>query len=438
MKSRLLLLLPFLFLLLIPSASSASGTVQAELLRTERANCKKATNPKACFRNASARAKRKLNKLQAGEGLYGFGLPQKFIPRQPGKLLWSKPLARVDGAGRTYFVLYSSLLPDGKPSVVSGTLSLPTGKAPRAGWPLISWAHGTTGLADICAPSRGVDGSYGEAGTFVSSWLRQGYAVVGSDYQGLGTPGPHPYLVGLSEGRSVLDAVLASRTFANIKRTVIMGHSQGGHAAIWATSLLPSYSAIGAARNVSYAPPSLLSAQADLISSQPEDAYGVSALALSILRGAEVASPDIDPAEILSEEALALYPRVDEVCLGTLGGEAEAAGLSPSKLLLPGWKGSASGQKFYGELEQTNPALTVPGKLLLLQGLEDTTVRSLFTDVLAGDLHSLNPGRISYMRWSNKVAPPSGIAENYLIDTPSTHSSILGDSFQEVSAWLKK
>ena len=32
-----------------------------------------------------------------------------------------------------------------------------------------------------------------------------------TDYQGLGTPGPHPYLIGTAEGRSVVDIVAAGR-----------------------------------------------------------------------------------------------------------------------------------------------------------------------------------------------------------------------------------
>ena len=78
---------------------------------------------------------------------------------------------------------------------------------------MITYAHGTTGSADTCAPTRGYD-----AGTLVSyaypllkRWLKAGYAVVRTDYEGLGTPGVHAYLGGPTEGRSVLDAVRAAR-----------------------------------------------------------------------------------------------------------------------------------------------------------------------------------------------------------------------------------
>ena len=41
--------------------------------------------------------------------------------------------------------------------------------------------------------------------------MAAGSIVAATDYEGMGTPGPHPYLVGISEGRSGLDAALAAR-----------------------------------------------------------------------------------------------------------------------------------------------------------------------------------------------------------------------------------
>jgi hypothetical protein len=40
-------------------------------------------------------------------------------------------------------VLYRSVGVDGKPIAVSGVVSLPKGKAPKSGWPVISYDHGT-------------------------------------------------------------------------------------------------------------------------------------------------------------------------------------------------------------------------------------------------------------------------------------------------------
>lgn len=74
--------------------------------------------------------------------------------------------------------------------------------------------------------------------------LAQGWAVVATDYVGLGTGGTHPYLIGQAEGRSVLDSIRAAQQLAEADlspTSVIWGHSQGGHAALWAGGLAGSY-----------------------------------------------------------------------------------------------------------------------------------------------------------------------------------------------------
>ena len=77
---------------------------------------------------------------------------------------------------------------------------------------MISWAHGTSGISDNCTPSRNPGGAYtAYVAPQENAWLKQGYAIASTDYEGLGTPGVHPYLVGRSEGRGVLDIARASR-----------------------------------------------------------------------------------------------------------------------------------------------------------------------------------------------------------------------------------
>jgi hypothetical protein len=70
-----------------------------------------------------------------------------------------------------------------------------------------------------------------------------GFAVVATDYQGLGGPGPHPYLIWQAEGRSVLDSVRAALQahpqLAN--RLVITGQSQGSGASLGASYIAPGY-----------------------------------------------------------------------------------------------------------------------------------------------------------------------------------------------------
>ena len=168
------------------------------------------------------------------------------IPAKPGEMLRTEPLDRTLGlpeAALQFRILYSSTDGiDGKtPTVVSGMAFIPSGSPPEGGWPVIAWAHGTTGVADICAPSWAAM-SYRDM-EYLTAWLREGYAIVATDYQGLGTPGPHPYLAVRPEAYSVLDSIRAVQArFPELgKRVVIVGQSQGAGAAFATAGLAPDY-----------------------------------------------------------------------------------------------------------------------------------------------------------------------------------------------------
>src|SRR4029077_18947867 len=104
---------------------------------------------------------------------------------------------------RPYPTLYRSTGSSGEPIAVSGTVIFPAGPAPREGRNIIAWAHYTTGVAQRCAPTLLSDLSGTIAG--LDEMLAHGYVVVATDYEGLGVPGVHPYLVGISEAHAVLD-----------------------------------------------------------------------------------------------------------------------------------------------------------------------------------------------------------------------------------------
>lgn len=165
------------------------------------------------------------------------------VPAEPGRLLRAEPYTREipDGAS-AWRILYTTTRDEGEPAVASGLVVVPTDRA-RDGIPVIAWAHGTTGAAPGCAPTV-IDPF--EAGAFfnIDTVLESGWAFVATDYVGLGTESPHPYLIGQGEGRSVLDSIRAARELADLdlgERTVVWGHSQGGHAALWSGMLAPTY-----------------------------------------------------------------------------------------------------------------------------------------------------------------------------------------------------
>ncbi|MCO5992005.1 lipase family protein [Actinoallomurus rhizosphaericola] len=173
---------------------------------------------------------------------WAFYRPPVPLPRRaPGTLIRSEPVAAPAGA-RGWRILYHSRDTAGRDVAVSGSVFVPGGAPPPGGRPVVAWAHGTTGLGDSCAPSTDPDPIGGiEDGRAL---LAAGDAIVATDYEGLGTPGPHPYLVGKSEAHSVLDAVRAAARLPGAalgRSVVVFGHSQGAHAALFAGEVASSY-----------------------------------------------------------------------------------------------------------------------------------------------------------------------------------------------------
>lgn len=169
------------------------------------------------------------------------------LPESPGVMLRKEPMlaqGEITSAALAERILYTSsdfrwhagIVP------VSGTLYLPKGEPPAGGWPLVAWAHGTLGISDACAPSW--TGHKPRDATYIQRWLESGFAVVATDYQGLGGPGPHPYLIWQAEGRSVLDGVRAALSVYRGRlapKVFVTGQSQGSGAAMGATVIAESY-----------------------------------------------------------------------------------------------------------------------------------------------------------------------------------------------------
>ncbi|SDC57041.1 lipase family protein [Paraburkholderia lycopersici] len=163
------------------------------------------------------------------------GLPGTLIRRET----WTGKTPPHTHAWR---ILYRSTGLHGEPIAVSAVVAAPDGPAAAGGRPVVAWQHPTTGVVQACAPSLTPDALHTIMG--LAAMLRRGYVVVATDYPGLGTPGPHPYLVVRSEGRAVLDAVRAASHIPEAHagtRFATWGHSQGGHASLSAGLLARDY-----------------------------------------------------------------------------------------------------------------------------------------------------------------------------------------------------
>ena len=241
----------------------------------------------------------------------------------PGDVVSVQPsafrvLPGVPTATRSWRIHYRSTDVRGRPNIVSGTVIVPRdGRTSTR--PLVTYAVGTVGLADTCAPSATFPRGTTTEAALVDGALQRGWAVAVTDYEGLGTPGVHTYTVGRAEGTAVLDAARAAERLPQARHAGvdtsspvgIMGYSQGGQAGGWAAELAPSY-----------APD--LHVQGTAVGGVPADLRKVaashdgdedSALVLMALIGHDAAYPRLHLKKYLNAEGTALARTLRQGCI---------------------------------------------------------------------------------------------------------------------------
>ncbi len=279
-----------------------------------------------------------------GDGPYGLGdggvssfYQADDLPRaQAGTLLRQEPLTRqqsLSGAARNLRLLYASTsgLDAKSPEVVSGALFLPKGTPPKGGWPLLLWSHGTVGIADRCAPSwTGYVAFHQE---HLNHWLAQGYAIVASDYQGLGTRGTHPYLATRPAAFSNLDVIRAVQgaEFPLSKRVVLLGQSQGAAAAFATAGHGQTYAPEVDIRGVVatgipfFTPKALMAVRAARPNDVVDPQLGYNFLALTLV---QLIDADFDMDDYLSPRAQPIAREVATICNRDMRKKITQAGLT--------------------------------------------------------------------------------------------------------------
>jgi pimeloyl-ACP methyl ester carboxylesterase len=265
-------------------------------------------------------------------------------------------------------ILYHSLSADGADVATSGVVLIPAGQPPAGGWPVIAWAHGTSGVARRCAPSLEKDMEYGEEG--LMPMVRAGFAVVATDYHGLGTEGPHEYINKTAQARDVIYSVPAARAaVASLgRRWVVVGHSQGGLTA-WSVAEMQATLHDG-----DYLGAISVSGAADpraILQAMGEPGGSAAFYLVYMAYAIHTRAPDFKPSDMLLGQALRRYTDVT-----TKGcwyyAYASFLDAHGGAVLKPGWDRTPGAQKFFAANELGRSA--VGGPLLVLTGEADETV----------------------------------------------------------------
>lgn len=306
--------------------------------------------------------------------------PPAEITAAPGTLLRSEPLMdRVLPAGsQAWRMQYTTSMPDGSPTVATATVLAPSG-LPAALMPVIAWDHGTIGLVQRCLPSLTTIPF--AAIPAISRAVEEQWVVVAPDYQP-DAHGIHPFLIGEGEARSTLDAVRAARQLPDLAldpRTVLWGHSQGGHAALWTAMLAPTY-----APDVSLEGTAAIAPAADLLGLL--EMHGGDAVASGIgaflVNAYSAYYPDVAYGDAVRAKAretgrdLAMRCPLDPRDAPALTSGIEALG-GESLLAMPPDEALAA------RLAENTPLGPFAGPVLIAQGLDDEVVFPAATDAWA-------------------------------------------------------
>ena len=313
----------------------------------------------------------------------------------PGHLIRYAPIELMSiWRARAYRILYRSTDLAGNPIAVSGVAVISTYPAPAGGRPVIAWAHPTSGVSQHCAPSLRANPLDSIAG--VKDMIPHGYAVVATDYPGLGAPGLVPYLIGKGEGIAVLDSVRALQQMPEAEAAphyAIWGYSQGGHAALFAAGLAKSHAPeLRLAGVAAIAPPT------DLTQTLDDDINSVAGriLAAMALRSWHRAL-GLSLKDLLTPDAQAIVDLIDKHCVDDISSQLKAYGdeqklgrkfLKADPSDVPPW------QRAMTENSAGTHTLTIP--VFIAQGSHDEIVEPAVTKAFVGKLCGAG-GRVYYV-----------------------------------------
>jgi pimeloyl-ACP methyl ester carboxylesterase len=342
--------------------------------------------------------------------------PRPLVAAAPGTLIRSEPFDgySLPKGASAIRILYHSRALSGEDIAASGVVLIPAGTPPAGGWPVIAWAHGTSGVARMCAPSLMKDVEYGDEG--LMPMVAAGFAVVATDYAGLGTPGPHQYDNKIPQADDVVYSVPAAHAAVPAlgKRWVAIGHSQGG-VAVWGVAELeanrndPDYAgAISVAGDMDY--DAYESHDAETFNPVTDLYWPLTAF------GIKASYPTFDVKKMLTPPVLARYKDVT-----TKGcwyyAYAALKEIGEQRAVKPGWDRAPEVHRYNQDSRSANKPIR--GPLLVLAGDDDKSVA--IANIAAGVADAC---RI-------------GLAIEYVHHPGLDHDPLMQETTPEQLAWVR-
>jgi pimeloyl-ACP methyl ester carboxylesterase len=337
-----------------------------------------------------------------------YDTPNPLPVGKPGELIRSEPFTEYD---LTYEIsavriLYHSRSPSGEDVAVSGVVLVPNRTPPGGHWPVIAWAHDFVGSARQCAPSlmRNLN-----EGPLLAMYVGLGYAVVASDYAGLGTSFPSASLDMRSNALDVIYSIPAARAALPQlgTRWVTVGYSQGGLAAVAVAEAGSEVS------DSNYLGAIAISGVAEAQGIFERLALGPDRRMLVFLaQGIKTVFPEFRVEEMLTDKAIPLYQHISHSCEASLGPD-----LAANEMLKPGWENNRYVKEFFSR--NTPGWKPVHGPLLLISGEADPEVPSDLTAPVVARLCK-QKDRVFFVKYPGLNA-----------------SAAIGDSVSEQISWIR-
>lgn len=338
-----------------------------------------------------------------------YDTPSPLPPARPGSLIrseqfdgYSLPLGIV-----TTRFLYHSRSSAGEDVAVSGVIIVPDSQAPPNGWPIIAWAHTFQGVARQCAPS--LLENLGE-GSYFSMYVKLGYAVVVTDYAGLGTSFPTSAVNLRSESEDVIYAVPAARSAVTQlgSRWIAMGEEDGGGVAVGVAELESEM------RDPNFLGSIALGGLIDFENVADRWVHDSPMRMIYLAYAIKVALPPFDPSDMLTAEAIESYPKEIRSCEGT---EEVPSLLTAEKVLRPNWKENEFVKEYFQSNALGRRAVSRP--LLVLASRYDSTTTNAMTTQMVKRLCQRGD-RLLFQEF----------------DSPNSRT-LVGDSVSAQIAWIR-